>query len=90
MIRHERDSPRTPSRCSEIEEDRPSHSPFSYIPKDVQRPVRRRDRGRCAEYGSIEGFGYDHIIPFAKGGGNKKGTYNYSASNAIDENDKIP
>ncbi|MGZ8880442.1 MAG: hypothetical protein ACXW1N_09030 [Halobacteriota archaeon] len=37
------------------------------------------DRGRCAEYGYIEGLEYDHIIPIVEGGGNKEGTCNYSA-----------
>jgi hypothetical protein len=30
--------------------------------------------GRCAEYSYIEGLEYDHIIPIAELGGNKKGT----------------
>ncbi len=39
------------------------------IPQDVQRLVWARDDGKCVRCGSSENLQYDHIIPFAKGGG---------------------
>jgi len=42
----------------------------SPIPKDVQREVWQRDKGRCVECGSKENLEYDHIIAISKGGAN--------------------
>lgn len=40
------------------------------IPDDVKRIVCDRDEGRCVQCGSTELIQYDHIVPFAHGGGN--------------------
>ncbi len=49
---------------------KPSAAERSPIPKDVQREVWQRDKGRCVECGSKENLEYDHIIPISKGGAN--------------------
>ena len=44
--------------------------PREPIPKDVKLAVFQRDQGRCQECGSDFDLQYDHVIPFAMGGGN--------------------
>ncbi|TFF89621.1 MAG: HNH endonuclease [Promethearchaeota archaeon] len=44
-----------------------------YLPASVKREVWKRDGGRCVECGSKENLGYNHVIPFSKGGTNTAG-----------------
>jgi hypothetical protein len=44
--------------------------PREPIPKEVKLAVFQRDQGRCQECGSDFDLQYDHVIPFAMGGGN--------------------
>jgi 5-methylcytosine-specific restriction endonuclease McrA len=42
------------------------------IPQDVKIAVAVRDDGKCRRCGSRQNLHYDHIIPRARGGTNKK------------------
>jgi len=44
--------------------------PTRHIPRDVRQRVWQRYGGRCAECQAADYLEFDHIIPFAKGGGN--------------------
>ncbi len=59
LYRHSDDPPRAQHQ-----------STSQHISSHVKKYVRRRDRGRCAHYGSRAGLEYDHIIPASQGGGN--------------------
>lgn len=41
-----------------------------YISEKTKRFVRKRDKGRCVECGSIKNLEFDHVIPYSKGGKN--------------------
>ncbi|HYO25621.1 MAG TPA: HNH endonuclease signature motif containing protein, partial [Lacipirellulaceae bacterium] len=49
---------------------RTDEGPVRHIPRDVRQRVWQRYGGRCAECGDGQYLEFDHVIPFAKGGGN--------------------
>ena len=56
------------NRPTDSASDVGSEDAGQYIPAEVKIAVWRRDGGRCAQCGSVDRLGYDHLLPPAKGG----------------------